>query len=151
MLIMKDLSSYWVHRTQPIPLKEADMNENSKRMENDTMVAAEIYDLLKNEQYGSQFHRAAIHLATNERLIYEISCQMKQPLAVCSNDDQSCYDCIVHVAAFLALRRLGIPKPMIIIILHTIQMMKHSICTLFGDSTEIYGGTEWQLQPHGSI
>lgn len=40
---------------------------------------------------------------------------------------------------------------MIIIILHTIQMMEHSIRTSFEDSTETYGGKNWRLKLHGSI
>ena len=104
------------------------------------MVAAEMYDLMANKQYGSRFYRSAIHLATNKRRIYDISRQMKQAMAVCSNDARSCYDRIVHVAAFLASRRLGIPKPMLISMLHTIQMMEHSVRTSFGNSKETYGG-----------
>jgi len=61
-------------------------------------------------------------------------------MAACSNDARSCYDRIVYVAAYLALRRLGIPKPMIINMLHTIQMMEYSIRTSFGDSSVTYGG-----------
>ena len=55
VLIMKDPNNFKVHCTRPIPLVEADMNENSKRMAKDAMVAAEIYDLIANEQYGSRF------------------------------------------------------------------------------------------------
>ena len=76
---------------------------------------------------------------------------MKKAIAVCSDDARSCYDRIVHVAAYLALRRLGIPKPMIISMLHTIQMMKYSVRTSFGDSKETYGGSEWRLPPHSNI
>ena len=35
VLIMKDPNNFAVHRTRPIPLVEADMNENSKRMAKD--------------------------------------------------------------------------------------------------------------------
>ena len=86
VLIMKDPNNFGVHRTRPMPLVEADMNENSKRMAKDAMVAAEMYDLMVNEQYGSRFYIAAIHLATKNRLIYAISRQMKQTIVVCSND-----------------------------------------------------------------
>ena len=127
------------------------MNENAKRMAKDAMVVAEIYDLLANEQYDSQLYRSAIHLATNKHLVYDISRQMKHPLAVYSNDARSCSDYISYAAAFLALRRLGIPEPMIISMLHTIQMMEHSVRTSFGDSTETYGGTTWRLPPHDII
>ena len=76
---------------------------------------------------------------------------MKQPIAVCSNDDRLCYDRIVHAVAFLALRRSGIPKPMIISILYIIRMMDHNVRTSFGDSKEIYGGEDWRLPPHRNI
>ena len=114
VIIMKNSTDVRVHRTRPIPLKETDNNDNSKRMAKDAIIAAEIYNILANEQYGSCLYRLSIHLAMNKRLIYDISMHMKTPIEVCSNDARSCYDRIVHVAAFLALRRLGIPKPMII-------------------------------------
>ena len=151
VLIMKDPSNYWVHRTRPVPLVEADMNENYKQMAKDAMVAADIYDLMANEQYGSRLYISVIHLATNKQLIYDILRQMKQPVAVCSNDARSCYDRIVHVATFLGLRRLGIPIKMIISMLHTIQLMEHSVRTILGDSEEIYGGADWRVPPHSSI
>ena len=128
-----------------------DINENAKRIPKDAMVAADIYDLLTNEQYISRLYRAAIHLAATKCLIYDIHRQMKQPLAVCSNDARSCYDHIVHVIAFLALHRLGITKPMIISMLQNIKMMEHSVRTSFGDSMETYGGNDWRLSPHGSV
>ena len=40
---------------------------------------------------------------------------------------------------------------MIVSMFHTIQKMYHSICTLYSDSTSTYGGSEWQLPPHGSV
>ena len=103
-----------MNRLCRIPLKEADQNENSKHMAKDAMLTAGIYNLLANEQYGSRSYRATIYLATNKRLVFDISRQMKTPIYVCSNDAQLCYGRIVHVAAFLALRRLGIPKLMIV-------------------------------------
>lgn len=64
VLIMKDPQNYDVHRTRPIPLVKADMNENSNSMTKVAMVAAEMYDLMANEQYGSRFYRSTIRLAT---------------------------------------------------------------------------------------
>ena len=72
-------------------------------------------------------------------------------IGVCYNDAQSCYDRIVHVTAYFVLRRLRIPKPMIISMFHTIQMMEHSILILFGHATVTYGSKEWRLKPHGSL
>ena len=51
----------------------------------------------------------------------------------------------------MPLRRLGIPKPMIIRMLHTVQNMEHSVRTSFGESKENYGGEKWRLPPHSNI
>ena len=104
MCYLEKITDFRVHRTRHIPLKEADDNETKYCMAKDAMIAAEIYNLVANEQYGSRLYRLAIHLAMNKRLIYDISRQMKTPIAVCSNDVRSCSDMIVHVVAFLALR-----------------------------------------------
>ena len=83
--------------------------------------------------------------------MYDVSQQQKQPMAVCSEDARSCYDRIVHVAAFLALRKLGISKSMIVSMLVTIQHMEHHIRTSFGDSVQHYGGDKWSTPPLGTI
>lgn len=148
---MKDYTDYRVNRTRPIPLNEADQNENSKRVARDAMVSAEMYYLLANELYISRLYRSIIYLITNTRLIYDISQQMKRSMTVCSNDTLLCYDNKNYVTALLTLRQLSIPKPMIISMLHTIQMIEHSIRISFGDLTETYGGTQCSLPPHGII
>ena len=48
VLIMKNPTDHRVNRTRPIPLNEADQNENSKLMAKDAMVSAKIYSLLAN-------------------------------------------------------------------------------------------------------
>ena len=141
-LIMKNSTDYRVNGTRRIPIKDEDQNVNENRMTKDAMIAAEIYNLLINKQYDSCLYRSAIHLATNKRLIYVISRKMKTNIAVCSNDARSCYDRIVHVAAFLPLRWLGIPKSMIISMLHTIHMIKYDVRNSFGGSNETDGALE---------
>ena len=49
-------------------------------MVKDAILSAEIFNLLANEQYGSQLYSAAIYLETNKRLVYEVSRQMKKKL-----------------------------------------------------------------------
>ena len=49
VLIMKDPKDHRVHRSRLIPLKEADTNENLKRMDKDAIVAIEVHSLLANE------------------------------------------------------------------------------------------------------
>ena len=64
---------------------------------------------------------------------------------------RSYYDQIVHIVAFLSLCQLGITKPMIFSMLHTIQKMEHNIRTSYGDSTTTHGGSPWRLPPHSTI
>ena len=119
-------------------------------MEKDTSAIVEKYNLLAAEKYG-KLHGSAIHLAITKTLTYDIFRQMKHAIVVCSNDARSYYDMIVHVAAFLALRCLSIPKNMIIGMLHTIQQMEHSIPTFYGDSKNKYCGSSWRCPSFGTI
>ena len=130
---MKNEGDYRVNRTRYIPLKEADTNENSTILAKDASVIADNYKLLDVEQYR-KLHGSSIYLATNKWIAYNMSRQMKHPIAVCSNNARSCYDMIVHLVAFLAFRRLSIPTAMIISMLHTIQQIEHIICTSFGNA-----------------
>ena len=114
VLIMKNANDYLVHRIRPIPLTEAGQHENSKRMVRDVIVSAEIYNVLANEQYGNRLYVSVIWLATNKRLMYDKSRQMKKIMVVYSNDARLCYGRIVYVAAYLALHQLRISKPIII-------------------------------------
>ena len=50
---MKKEVDYRVNRTRSIPLKEADTNENSKRMTKDAAAIVDKYNLLAAEQYGN--------------------------------------------------------------------------------------------------
>ena len=86
----------------------------------------------------------------NKRPVYDILHQMKK-LAICLNNTRSRFDKIVHVTMFLALQRLGIPKPIIVIMIHTIKKLEHTIHTYFGNSTSTYGGTGWPSPPHEII
>ena len=58
----------------------------------------------------------------------------RRPGILCSNDAKSCYDCILHAIASLALQRLGMPIQPINCMLVTIQEFKHHIRTAHGTS-----------------
>ena len=151
VLLLKDQDDHRVHRTRPIPLLEADSNDAYKLLASQSNALATKHNLHAPEQYGGKDNTAAIHCASVKRGICDISRQTKTPLAICSIDARSCYDRIVHVAAFLSLRRLGVPKPMIHSMLLSIQQMQHQIRTSFGDSASSYGGATWTIPPHGTI
>ena len=77
VLVMKDYGNSILNRIISITLKEGAENNNAKQMAKDATVAAEIYKLLANEQYGNILYRAAIHLTIYKRLGYDISRQTK--------------------------------------------------------------------------
>ena len=150
-LLLKTEGDYRVHKTRPIPLIEADANHSFKQLARMSYNKAVKYNLLASEQYGSKEDSSASHLSSVKQMVCDLSRQMKTPIAICSTDAKSCYDRIVHVAAFLALRRLGISTPIIQSMFMTIQNMQHHIRTSFGDSKGSFGGKEYSLPPRGSI
>lgn len=61
-------------------------------------------------------------------------------MAVIANDAKGCFDRIVLLAAFLVLRRLGIPFSALKAMIEVIMNMKHTVKTIYGESTQTYGG-----------
>ena len=69
VLIMKNGNDYRVNQTRHIPLKEADVNENVKKMVTDTLAAAEKYNLLAAEHYGNRFF-VLLFMLLQTRVLY---------------------------------------------------------------------------------
>jgi hypothetical protein len=63
------------------------------------MYTAEQLQVVAKERYGSRKNKAAIEQCLNKRLTFDLTRQLKRPLAMCSNDAKSCYDRIVHSVA----------------------------------------------------
>jgi len=70
---------------------------------------------------------AAIFQSLNMQLFLDVIWQRKLPVAICSNDAKSCYDCIVHGFAALAALQLGVPLMAIQVMFGTIQQLWHFI------------------------
>ena len=70
---------------------------------------------------------------------------------IISNDAKGCFDRIAHVVAILALRRLGIPRPVILSMIITIQQMQHYTRTAFGESEQSCGPNPSGPPPQGLI
>ena len=47
------------------------------------------------------------------------------------------------------MRRLGVPEAPILSMFSTIQNMQHYVRTLYGDSYQWFGDTEWTIPVHG--
>jgi len=100
-------------------------------------------DLLADEQYGSWQHKAAILQCLNKGLFYNILWQWKRPVALCSNDAKSCYNCITLLAAALSLCRLGATIPVVQSMVKMTHRMQHHIHTAYRDSQQAASRTTW--------
>ena len=102
-MIQKKKGNIWVDMLHIILLFEPDFNQHNKKIGKDMMYMAEQFQVLADEQFGSRKCLVAIDHGLNKMLTCNISCQLKQPFALCTNDAKSCYDCIIHSFARIAM------------------------------------------------
>jgi hypothetical protein len=74
-------------------------------------------------------------------LFYDIVHQTRLPAGISAVDMDNCYDWIAHPIASMVFQSLGIPKPVVVSMLSTIQDMKFYLRTGFGDSKAYAGAT----------
>jgi hypothetical protein len=84
----------------------------------------------------------------NKRITFDICRQKQTPGIITPNNLHSNYDEICHSIAALAARRLGIQGSEVKFMTSTLQDMKHTIRTAFGDSRDSYGGEALQCHYH---
>jgi len=82
----------------------------------------------------------SIQVSLSYCLLADISHQQCHPLAVVLEDAAQCYDQITHYPASLACQCLGVTPQIMPTIFTTIQLMKFSLCTTYGDSATFYRG-----------
>ena len=97
------------------------------------------HNLVATEQYSRPRHSAIEH-ALNRVLTFDHFTYTRTPFSIASCDLKGCYDRIIHIAAYLALRKAGVPRPRLLSMFNTIQHMIHRVRTAYGDSTTSYGG-----------
>ena len=110
-----------VDKLRAILLYKADFNQNNKKIGREMMYYAEDLQLIAKEQYGSRKSLSAVDHSLNKTLTYDLIRQLKKPGALCSNNAKSCYDCIVHLLASLAMQRMGMEQAQIVCMFRTIQ------------------------------
>ena len=137
------------HKLRLTSLLMPDFNHNNKILGREAMKWAERKQLLSPEQYGSRKKLSAEKHALNKRLLVDALRIEKRPGVICANDAKACYDRILHFAAYISLRRIGMKKEAIISMLEPIRRMEHVIRTTYGDSDKSYGGEEWESDPSG--
>ena len=137
VMLLKKEGFFLLEKLRTIVLFESDFNFENKRLGRDAMKLALDKGLIKDEQY-SRPGRSAQDNALNKRLTFDYLRLRKQNFGICACDLKSCYDRIVHNAAALALRRVGVRQSDIASMFGTIQVMIHKVRTAFGDSKMTY-------------
>ena len=141
VMIEKKAGNFQVDKLRAICLFDLIANHSFKFLGKAMMSEAEKNNLLAKEQGGSRRGHRANYIGLEKRLSFDMSRQLRQPMALCSNDARACYDRIVHSVAALSLQRVGVPKSAVRCMFSTIQGLEHHIRTTFGDSVTYFGGT----------
>lgn len=105
--------------------------------------------LTPNALFSIRKSLTAISHCLNKRLTFDYCRQLRRAAAVCSNDANSCYHRIVHSVASICTRRAVEPQDPLVCMLTTIQNLRHTVRTAFGDSTDSFGGDMWALPVSG--
>ncbi len=93
------------------------------------------------DQY-SQRENTAEDARLDSRPTYDISCQLKFPMATVSVDADKCYDRINHIIMSLLLLLLVGVTGLVTALLHLIQSTRFYQRTAFGDSKTFMGGRD---------
>ena len=148
MLYKKSLDNN-VEKLRTILLYEADFNAANKILGRSMLKNGEKCGSIAKEQYGSRKNKSAILQCANKRLTFDLWRQSKSPGAILSNDAKSCYDRILHNIASLCMQRQGVSRNNVICMFSTIQQLRHTVRTAFGDSTTSFGRELWLAPLHG--
>ena len=151
VMLLKKEGNHALKKLQTIVLYKADFNMYNKVLGRQSMTQALHLHQIAPEQY-SRPERSAIDHALNRRLVFDYCAYNHTPYSLCSCDLQGCYDRIVHSAAILALRRLGIPAGKLQTMFGAVQGAVHHVRTVYGESSRCYGWDKgsFALPPQGT-
>ena len=97
---------------------------NNKNLGKEAMMVGEQLNLLTRDNYGGRKKLRAAEISMNQQLTYDSLCGCRGCAVIISNDTKGCYDCIAHIVAKLALRRLGALRTGLQSMIATIQKMR---------------------------
>ena len=154
LAILKKSGNFDIDKQRTLGLLDTEFNHINKITGHEAMRNALQFNCIATEQY-SRPQRSAIDHALNRTLTFDHFQYARRPFCLASCDLKGCYDRIVHTAAALALRRVGVKPQRIQSMFTSIQRMVHKIRTVFGDSNVTYGGDEldskWENYPQGVL
>ena len=128
--ILKKSGNYDIAKQRTLGLLDTEFNQMNKRLGHEAMHSAIENDCIATEQY-SRPNQSAIDHALNRALTFEHFLYTRQPYCLASCDLEGCYDRIIHTAAALALRRVGVKPQKLKAIFASIQKMVHKIRTIY--------------------
>ena len=153
LIILKKSGNIDAAKQRTLGILDTEFNHINGGTGREGMHAAVDHGLMATEQY-SRPGRSAIDHALNRILVFDHFKYQRTPFCLASSDLKGCYDRIIHIAAYLAMRRVGVRRPKLIAMFKTIQHMIHKIRTAFGDSESTYGGIdleEWENYAQGVL
>jgi hypothetical protein len=145
VMIPKKADSKHVKKLRIIALFHSLLNMLDKKVARQATQSTIKLDVIPSEAYAKLGFRSN-DCGLNKVLTYDISCQRKNPAALCSNDAKSCYDRIMHVIASICLERVGVQANTCRGMFGTLQQMKHYVKTAYGTSRQSYGSIHIPLQ-----
>ena len=151
VVLLKRQLDFRVEKLRTILLLEADANMNYKQLGRDGMWNGLRSGVAAKEDYGGKKNHRAIEVSLNQRFTGDILRQKRKAAIICSTDAKGCFDRIVHIVAYIALRRFGVARQPILGMIKAIQEMTHHIRTAFGDSTTTYGNDPNQPPLQGML
>jgi hypothetical protein len=134
-----------VEKLRTIVLFQGYFNYLNKYIGRHMINDGEAYEQLAWEQFGSCEGKKAIDQALNKVLSFDLILQAWVDAAMCSNDDNSFYDRIVHSIASILMQQQNVPASACIFAFTTLQNLYHTVRTICGDSKAEYGGTLWEV------
>jgi len=141
VILEKKVGAIHVDHLRAILLMEADFNAVMKLLIGHQMICNAIRNCtIPQECFGSLPEHTAIQVSLDRCLIGDVSQQRRSTLAVTSVNCLTCYDSVTHAPVSLACQWLGAPPSVLCTIFQMIQLMKFFLRTVYGDSTDFYGG-----------
>ncbi len=124
-----------------ILLMEADFNAmNMEAYQVRMMNNACKYKLIPEEIFSKK-KKIADDSGLAKTLFYDISWQLRMPVAIASVNASNCYDCIAHLMASLVFQSFGVEPNAVRAMLETIEEMTFFLPTAYGNSKEFAGST----------
>ncbi|CAJ1943904.1 unnamed protein product [Cylindrotheca closterium] len=121
-----------------IQLMNLEAQANNKKAGRAAMRYAKEHSLIPDGQCGSRKRHQAIDLALSKRLVWDLLILQRCAAGWISNDAKSCFDCIVHWVAIIAMLRFGLTWRALSSMFNMLSSATHWVRTGFGDSEHTF-------------